>query len=118
MDKASFCEKILRKTNGWAAGVQLAGISEERNSGTLHSSTSFVTEYIMQEIFVTLPVTTQQFLLQTSLLKVLDPELCNILTNRKDSYEQLSELVDLGILTIRLSPQNRPFVTISCWRKC
>ncbi|MEK4299189.1 LuxR C-terminal-related transcriptional regulator [Oceanobacillus sp. FSL W8-0428] len=109
MDKTDFCRKILSETGGWAAGVQLGGISEERSAGSLDNSTSFVTEYMMQEIFSTLPESTQQFLLQTSLLKVLDPELCNDLTESSNSYEQLAELVDQGIFTIRLSPKKQTF---------
>lgn len=109
MNKTEFCQKILSKTGGWAAGVQLGGISEERNAGSLNNSVSFVTEYIIQEIFSTLPESTQQFLLQTSMLKVLDPDLCNELTGCSNSYEQLSVLVDLGIFTTRLSPKKQTF---------
>ncbi|GGP15559.1 LuxR C-terminal-related transcriptional regulator [Oceanobacillus neutriphilus] len=109
MNKTDFCRKILSKTGGWAAGVQLGGLSEERNAGSLNNSVSFVTEYIIQEIFSTLSESTQQFLLQTSMLKVLDPELCNALTGSGNSYEQLSELVDQGIFTIRLSPKKQTF---------
>lgn len=109
MDQADFCKEILRKTDGWAAGVQLSGISEERNIGSLNRSNTFVTEYIMQEVFSTLSLSTQKFLLETSMLKTLDPELCNLITAREDSLEQLSELVDLGILTIRLSSKKQIF---------
>ncbi|GAA0325417.1 hypothetical protein GCM10008931_16180 [Oceanobacillus oncorhynchi subsp. oncorhynchi] len=109
MNKADFCEKIMDKTGGWAAGVQLAGISEERNAGSLDNSISFVTEYMIQEIFSALPASTQLFLLQTSMLKVLDPELCNALTDRENSYEQLAGLADLGIFTTRLSPKKQTF---------
>lgn len=109
MNKVDFCEEILRKTNGWAAGVQLSCITEEGNMGILNRSTIFVTEYIMQEVFLGLPLSTQQFLLETSLLKTLTPTLCNMLTGRKDSIEQLSELADSGIFTICLSPEDQTF---------
>ncbi|WP_066191472.1 LuxR C-terminal-related transcriptional regulator [Gracilibacillus timonensis] len=109
VDKASFCQNVLDRTAGWAAGVQLASVSAERNAGSLQRSAAFASEYIMEEIFTTLAPSTQHFLLQTSLFEVLDPELCNALTNREDSSEQLVELVDYGILTIRLSQEKQAF---------
>lgn len=103
---------VLDKTEGWAAGIQLACLSIETD--TVHidrfdGTHPYVAEFLIKEILDTLPLTTQHFLVQTSILNMLEPEDCNSLTNRSDSYDVLVELVEKGIFTIQLSSKNPVF---------
>ena len=98
-------QNVLDKTEGWAAGIQLASLSIKTN--TLHTdhfdgTHPFVAEFLIKEILDSLPLNTQHFLVQTSILNMLEPDDCNSLTNRLDSYDVLVELVEKGIFTIQL----------------
>ncbi len=104
---------VLNTTEGWAAGIQLTSISKIASSKnalivdrTDHLQPS-ITDFLLQEILNTLPSSIQDFLLRTSLLQSLEPEICNILTNRTDSYTVLIELEKKGIFTVRLN-SNQP----------
>ena len=101
---------VLDMTEGWVAGIQLASLSMatvELDAEKWDGTHPFVAEYLMKEIFETLSPSTQDFLLQTSVLNMLDPKVCNSLTNRSDSYNILVELVEKGVFTVRMS-SNRP----------
>lgn len=105
-------QDVLAKTEGWAAGIQLACLSIETD--TLHTNRfdgthPYVAEFLIKEILDTLPLTTQHFLIQTSIINMLEPEDCNKLTNRTDSYDVLVELVEKGIFTIQLSSKTPVF---------
>lgn len=99
-------QNILDITEGWVAGIQLTSLSitnKELNEGRFDDSHPFVTDFLLKEIFGTLPPSTQQFLLQTSILNMLEPKVCNLLTNRSDSYDLLVELEEKGVFTVRMS---------------
>lgn len=99
-------QNILDITEGWVAGIQLASLSitnKELTTGKFDGSHPFVADFLMKEIFGTLPPSTQHFLLQTSILNMMEPKVCNLLTNRSDSYELLVELEEKGVFTVRMS---------------
>lgn len=95
---------ILEKTEGWVAGLLLTRlINESESEHQWHElAQPFVSEFLLQEIIATLPPPTQEFLLYTSILPVLDPAICNRLTQRIDSYELLEELEEKGLFIVRL----------------
>lgn len=103
-------QDVLDLTEGWVTGIQLASLSiakDEFSVDKFDGTHPFVAEYLMKEIFETLSPSTQDFLLQTSLLNMLEPKVCNLLTDRTDSYDVLVKLVEKGVFTVRLS-SNRP----------
>ncbi|HBJ01662.1 MAG TPA: hypothetical protein DDY89_14240, partial [Lysinibacillus sp.] len=69
----------------------------------------FISEFLWQEIIHNLPSETQQFLLRTSLLQELDPAICDQLTKRTNSLEQLEHLEAKGLFTIRLQSKQPIF---------
>ena len=96
-------EQILHKTEGWIAGLLLMQLSTEK--GWLNEENEqkpFITEFLWEEIICNLPQDIQVFLLQTSLLRELDPAICDKLTGRTDSQTLLSHLEERGIFTVRL----------------
>lgn len=95
-------QQVYKMTEGWAAGIQLAGLSGRITDDTFDSKHSFVTEFLLQEILETLSLTTQDFLLRTSILNQLEPAICNALTKRTDSHHILMELEKNGHFIVRL----------------
>ncbi len=78
--------KLEERTEGWAAGVQLAALAlEEYPSGEgrhafiddFAGSNHFIVDYLISEVLQRQPETTQQFLLYTSLLDRFSAELCD-----------------------------------------
>ena len=105
-------ESVLKETEGWAAGIQLVSLSAKKDQSQtvrFDESHPFAAEFLMDEIFETLPLPTQDFLMRTSVLNTLEPEICNKLTNRLDSHELLSRLAEKGIFTVQLSSNNPIF---------
>ena len=103
-------KQILNKTEGWIAGLLLMQLSAEK--GLLleqNQMEPFITEFLWEEIIHKLPQDVQNFLLQTSLLRELEPTICDKLTGRTDSVTLLSQFEDEGIFTVRLQGTNPVF---------
>jgi LuxR family maltose regulon positive regulatory protein len=90
-------DEIQRNTEGWIAGLQLIAL-ELKNKSThailreLPEDHLFIVEYLSSEVFHNQPVEIQTFLLETSILGVLNTSLCNAVTERTDSDIILNEL--------------------------
>ena len=85
-------------TEGWIAGLQMAGISV-RGKGNIsefiHSFSGedrYIMDFLFEEVFNLQSDTIQQFLLQTSILDRLCASLCNAITDREDGQEILNFL--------------------------
>lgn len=102
---------MLKKTEGWIAGLQLACLTPNHGfpEDWADTSRSTIFDFLLQEIMVPLPTSTQEFLLRTSLIRELEPSLCNELTNRTDSYQLLESLVEKGLFIIRLQSNTPVF---------
>lgn len=99
--------EVLEKTEGWIAGIQLAGLSlgksmQEKTGNVFAGAQPLISDFMLQEILSMLPISTQEFLMQTSILNELEPEICNELTSRSDSHSILIEMEKKGIFTNRL----------------
>ncbi len=101
-------QHVFNKTEGWAAGIQLTGLSgntsrmSEWNVDLLASAQPFITEFLLQEILTSLSPATQDFLIRTSIVNQLGPLICNALTARTDSDHVLLELEKSGLFIVRL----------------
>lgn len=102
---------ISDKTEGWIAGLQLASLTShhEYPMEWETASRSAIFNFLVQEIMVPLPSSTQEFLLRTSLINELEPSICNHLTNRTDSYQLLEQLEEKGYFIVRLQSNNPVF---------
>ncbi|MFJ7935004.1 LuxR C-terminal-related transcriptional regulator [Sporosarcina sp. NPDC096371] len=115
MDDAHALQHVWEITEGWPAGIQLAGLSlstSEYSGWSLQQfdgGDSFVTEFLLKEILATLPSATQDFLICTAILDRLDPSICDSLTNRSDSLDILLELERLGLFIVRLHTKEPTF---------
>ncbi|WP_290428947.1 LuxR C-terminal-related transcriptional regulator [Paenibacillus andongensis] len=97
---------LAHRTEGWAAGIQLAALS--RNSGqpdTLRQFTGnhrYVTDYLMEEVFQRQPETYRKFLMQTSILGRMNREICHAVTGFAAEMEMLHSLERAGLFLIPL----------------
>ena len=105
--------RLTERTEGWAAGLQLAGLSLQRreNPGafveTLSGSHRFILDYLTEEVLKTQPPDVQDFLLKTSILPRLGGDLCNAVTGRTDSANLLERLLAANLFIIPLDDEGR-----------
>jgi LuxR family maltose regulon positive regulatory protein len=103
---------LERRTEGWIAGLQLAGLSmqgREDVPGFIEAftgSSRFVLDYLMGEVLERQPAEVQDFLLKTSVLGRLTARLCDAVTRRDDSLGTLQTL-DQGNLFVVPLDQSR-----------
>ena len=97
-------EALVERTEGWAAGLQLAGLSMRRHAdldGFIDGFTGddrLVADYLTGEVLRTLEPDVRRFLLRTSPLEWLIPELCDAVTGDSDGAAMMRSLVDHGLL--------------------
>jgi LuxR family transcriptional regulator, maltose regulon positive regulatory protein len=86
------------RTEGWAAGLQLAALSLQRrpdSGGFLDAFTGthrYVLDYLSEEVLGRLPDRVRRFLLETSILERLSGPLCDAVTGGADGQAMLEEL--------------------------
>jgi len=97
---------IEEKTGGWALGLgaELLSIKTCGNESFLSraSGEKYIDSYLKREVWDKWDADTQEFLLKTSILEDLKPELCNRLCNC-DSEKVLSRLMSESGLVLGLS---------------
>lgn len=122
-------ELLTRRTEGWAAGLQMAALalrslpdaagSPDRKSEELIRSFSgshrFVLDYLMDEVFSCLPPDTQSFMVSTSILDRFCAGLCEKVLGqtgpgeRRESVDRLlAFLLDANLFLIPLDEER-------CW---
>ncbi len=90
--------KLQARTEGWAAGLQMAALSLQAHpdvSGFIQSfsgSQEFILDYLTEEVLSRQPEGNQTFLLQTSILERLSGGLCTAVAERSDAQALLEEL--------------------------
>ncbi len=114
-------EAIVRKTEGWIAAIQLAALSagsvqnkaaasdaafslgRSQLSGVdLLGDDRHISDYILSEILAHQPENVQRFLMDTSCLLRLSPELCDFVRDASDSRELLELLQQANLFLIPL----------------
>ena len=105
------------RTEGWAAGLQLAALALQQSPATsdreaqkhfiarFSASHQYVLDFLTTEVLAQLPEESQQFLLQTSILKQLSGPLCQAVTGRPHSAEVLSTLVRKNLFLVPLDTE-------------
>ncbi len=111
------------RTEGWAAGLQLAALSAHGHAGRGDGSTRqtaafieaftgshrFVLDYLVQEVLDTLPSRLRTFLLDTAVLDELAGPLCDAVTGGDDGQELLEELERRNVFLVPLDDERTWF---------
>lgn len=99
---------LTARTEGWAAGLQLAGLSLRGRSdvagfvATFSGSHRYVLDYLTEEVLEGEPEPVRTFLLETSVLERLSGALCDAVTGRSDSQAMLERLERANLFVVPL----------------
>src|SRR4051812_8312438 len=99
---------LLKRTEGWPAGVYLAALSLRRAAERRGAVRGFggpgsvIAEYLRVEVFGKLPEDQRRFLVQTSLLDRLSAGLCDAVLGHTDSGATLHELERRNVFLVPL----------------
>ncbi len=99
---------LTDRTDGWAVGLQLAGISLRHQRDMSAAITSFagsdrlIAEFLLEEVLDQLEPDIRSFLLQTSVLEWLSVDLCDAVTGAGNARVMLAELEDRSLFVIPL----------------
>lgn len=106
---------LLGRTEGWPAGLRLmtlplptlpkAQASTNVVSGRLDSFSAYLTENVL----VQLPESHRRFLLESSILGILNAEICDQLLERSDSAEVLHSLLAVNLFITPMNPMGDCF---------
>ncbi len=108
------------RTEGWAAGLQLAALSARTHAAggdasgdvagfveAFSGSHRFVLDYLVEEVLSRQPDVVREFLLDTSVLDQLTAGLCDALTGRSDSQLMLETLERENVFVVPLDDERR-----------
>jgi LuxR family maltose regulon positive regulatory protein len=89
---------LVARTEGWAAGLKLAGLSLPgqpdiaRFVESFSGSHRYVLDYLAEEVLEQQPASLRGFLLETSVLDRLSGPLCDAVTGRADGQQMLQTI--------------------------
>jgi hypothetical protein len=108
------------RTEGWAAGLQLAALSARTRAGAADGSGDvagfvdafsgshrFVLDYLVEEVLDGQPELVRAFLLDTSVLDQMTGGLCDALTGRSDGQSTLEILERGNVFVVALDDERR-----------
>ena len=101
-------EALVARTEGWAAGLQLAGLSLRGHADpagfalAFSGSHRFVLDYLADEVLERQNPQVREFLLETSVLERLSGELCDAVTGRAGGQVMLAEIERAGLFLVPL----------------
>src|SRR5918911_65692 len=106
------------RTEGWAAGLQLAALSARTRAGAADGSADvagfveafsgshrFVLDYLVEEVLDRQPEDVRSFLLDTCVLEQLTGSLCDALTGRADGRSTLERLDRANLFVVPLDDE-------------
>jgi LuxR family maltose regulon positive regulatory protein len=99
---------LVARTEGWAAGLQLAGLSLRGHAdaagfvAAFSGSHRFVLDYLADEVLDGQAGQVRAFLLETSVLERLSGELCDAVTGRAGSQAMLADIERAGLFLVPL----------------
>lgn len=99
---------LASRTEGWAAGLQLAALSLQGGQNvtdmlaSFSGSHRFILDYLTEEVLAHQPEPLQAFLHETSVLGVLQGPLCDAVTGRSDSQETLEAIESANLFLVPL----------------
>jgi LuxR family transcriptional regulator, maltose regulon positive regulatory protein len=105
--------RLAERTEGWAAGLYLAGLSlrgrEEPGAfiAAFHGDHRHVADYLAADVLARQPEAVRTFLLRSSVLRRLSGPLCDDVLEREGSGELLEELERSNLFLVPLDDRRR-----------
>jgi LuxR family maltose regulon positive regulatory protein len=110
---AESLEALAERTEGWAAGLQLAALSMqgvEDVTGFIRAfsgSHRYVFDYLAQEVLDRQPPPVREFLVQTAVLDRLSGPLCDAVTGGSDGQAMLARLEHANLFLLPLDTRRQ-----------
>ncbi len=110
---AAAAATLAARTEGWAAGLQLAALSMRAHPDvdgfltTFSGTNRYVLDFLTEEVLERQPEPLRQSLLDTSILERLSGELCDALTGRGDGQRTLEEIERANLFLVPLDHARR-----------
>ncbi len=104
-------ERVVERTEGWIAGLQLAAISLARRSDAASvidafgGSQRFVLDYLADEVLGGIDDSLRSFLVATSIADRFDAGLCRALTGREDAGAFLAQAERANLFLVALDTE-------------
>lgn len=101
---------LAHDSEGWITGILLSAhmLSRGTLKGLIHArGTMTVYDYLASEVFIQQDVEVQDFLLGTSILEELNPELCDAVLGTQNARTLLSLLEDRNLFLSRLEGEGQ-----------
>src|SRR6516164_3404584 len=101
-------EALTAKTEGWAAGLHLAGLSLQAHDdadafvAAFSGSHRYVLDYLAEEVLDSQDPQVRTFLLETSVLVRLSGDLCDAVTGRAGGQAMLERIERAGLFLVPL----------------
>jgi LuxR family transcriptional regulator, maltose regulon positive regulatory protein len=117
--EAALVTALETRTEGWAAGLQLAALSARTHAAVdgpgdvarfveaFSGSHRFVLDYLVEEVLSGQPDEVREVLLGTSVLDQMTGALCDALTGRADGQEMLEMLERGNVFVVPLDDERR-----------
>ncbi|OZB92826.1 LuxR C-terminal-related transcriptional regulator [Paenibacillus sp. XY044] len=108
-------DRIAERTEGWAAGLQLASLSlrtaedVDRWIDGFYGNHRNVADYLFHEVLSQLPPDLKSFVLTTAILDRMNAGMCGLLTGEPASGDKLDAARRLGLFLVPLDPQHEWF---------
>ena len=102
---------LVERTEGWAAGLQLAALALRGRPDPAEFVAAFagghrlVADYLSAEVLAQLPERTRSFLTATAVLDRLSASLCDAVTERDDGQQILEELERANLFVVPLDDE-------------
>jgi LuxR family maltose regulon positive regulatory protein len=112
---AADINKLFQKTEGWVAGLWLASAamashqSKAEFVGRFSGSNLEVADYLGEDVLNQQTPEVRTFLLHTSVLRTLSPDLCKALVPEVDSEGLLKSLEADNVLITRIAGEERSY---------
>ena len=111
--QAEHITALEKRTEGWAAGLQMAALSMQNRTGEdldgfVHSFTGshrFILDYLVEEALQQQPESIRTFLLHTAILDRLCGPLCDAVTGQEESQKILEALERDNLFVVPLDDQ-------------
>ena len=116
----SLVDALEARTEGWAAGLQLAALSARARAGAadgcgdvagfveaFSGSHRFILDYLVEEVLDRQPDEVRAFLFDTCVLEQLTGGLCDALTGRSDGQAMLETLERENLFVVPLDDERR-----------